>query len=211
MKRFAFTSFLLIASILVLFGMEVVQQNDSNKINAFNKSIDYENAKQYSKAISELTTIYEKNKSDYLINLRLGWLYYLNGEYEKSKRYYEAAINLKKNSTEALLGLTYPLSKLEEWTTIESTYSKILKLDANNYSANLYLGQIYLGKGEYSKAQTLLERVSNYNPSEYEPMQSLAWVYYYLGRTQQARDLFTNILMISKNDSLATLGIKLVK
>lgn len=211
MKRFALTSLLLAISILILFGMELISQSDSNKIKAFNKSIEYEDAKQYAKALAELTNIYEQNKSDYLINLRLGWLYYLNGENEKSKRYYETAISLNKNSAEALLGLTYPLAQLEDWTTIESAYLKILKLDANNYSANLYLGQIYLNKGEYSKAQQYLERVHSQNPSSYEPAQSLAWVYYYLGKTQQARNLFTNVLMIKKDDSLATLGLRLIK
>lgn len=211
MKRFAITSSLLIAAILIFFGMELLSQNNSNKIKSFNKSIEYEALKQYSNAIAELTNIYDQNKNDYLINLRLGWLYYLNGENEKSKRYYEAAINLKKNSTEALLGLTYPLAKLEDWSGIENVYNKILKLDANNYSANLYLGQIYLNKGEYAKAQSLLGRAHDFNPSEYEPAQSLAWAYYYLGKTQHARELFTNILMISKNDSLASLGLKLVK
>lgn len=191
--------------------MELISQSDSNKIKAFNKSIEYENAKQYAKAIAELTDIYEQNKQDYLINLRLGWLYYVNGENEKSKRYYESAISLNKNSAEALLGLTYPLSKLEDWRTIENTYLKILKIDASNYSANLYLGQIYLNKGEYSKAQQYLKKVHSQNPSSYDPSQSLAWVYYYLGKTQQARELFTNILMINKNDSLATLGLRLIK
>lgn len=51
---------------------------------AFRKSYSYEESKQYANAINELLSI----KTDiYAVDLRLGWLYYLNGDYKNSIYY----------------------------------------------------------------------------------------------------------------------------
>jgi len=90
-------------------------------------------------------------------------------------------------------------------------YGEIIKLDFNNYTANLRLGQILLNSSDFPNAKTFLEKVYNLYPGEYEPNLSLGYTYYYLGNILKAKMLLTNALMLSPNDSLATAGLKLVK
>lgn len=197
--------------ISLFFISDLLSQKGNEKITNFNASITLENKKEYKKAIDELLKIYDAEKNDYLINLRLGWLSYMLKDYTKSKEYYQSAIGINKKSVEAMLGLTLPLSALNEWDAVRQAYKDILQIDPNNYTANLRLGQGYLYLQDYRSALKHLEKVKTMFPSDYETNTSLSWVYYYLGKKTEARDLFINTLMISPGDTLAQKGYNLVK
>jgi len=183
----------------------IAQGND--KIKSFNQSIKYEANSDYKNALDVLLKNSNGN-NPYLLNMRLGWLNYKNEEYKDSKKYYSAALSQNKSSIETMLGLTLPLSSLGEWNEVVNVYESILKIDSNNYYANLRMGQIYLNKGEYSNAKKYLEKVFALYPGEYEANLSLGWTYFYLGDKQKAKQLFITALMISENDESATEGLK---
>ena len=176
-------------------------------IKAFNESLQYEANNDYQKALDVLLKNSFGNNS-YLINMRLGWLYYKNEDYENSRNYYTAAISQQNNSIEARLGLTLPLAALNKWDDVSNLYLAILKIDVRNYYANLRLGQIYLNKGEYANAKKYLDRVFSLYPADYEVNLSLGWTYLYLGEKQKAEQLLTSALMMSTNDESATEGLK---
>lgn len=186
-------------------------QSQEVKLKAFNNSIQEESLGNYSKSITEIKNIYKDFKTDYLVNLRLGWLYYLSKDYDNSAKYYKEAIRLSNNSSEALFGLTYPYSAIEKWGEIESIYKGILEKDKYNYTANLRLGQIYLNSTNYLNAKTYLERNIQSYPSDYETNLYLGWTYYYLGNSSKAREYFVNALIAKPSDTSATEGLKYTK
>jgi len=210
-RKFIILSISVFFIIVAALGAKIIFQDTNKKISSFNSSLKFEEKKDYDKAIQAILQNYEENKSSYLYNLRLGWLYYSKGENAKSKTYYQRAGEIKRNSTEAMLGLTLPVSKLEDWDLVQSTYQKILKIDPNNFYANLYLGQIYLNKTEYGKAKDHFEKIYELNPGSYDANMNLGWAYYYLGNISGARELFTNVLMLSPNDTLGMKGYELTK
>lgn len=196
----------------IIFTTKVFSQEKDERIIAFNKSIELANKGEYSLAIKELTNIYNKFSNDYLINLRLGYLYYLNKEYDKSINFYQKAIDLTKNiSIEPMLGLTLPLSSKEKWNEVENIYRKILNIDPKNYTANLRIGQIYFYRKDYSKAEGFLLKVYEMYPSDYETNLYLGWIYFYLNKKSEAKEKFIRVLMVSPNDKSALEGLKLVK
>ncbi|MGB9665102.1 MAG: tetratricopeptide repeat protein [Ignavibacteria bacterium] len=201
----------ILVSTIILTNVVFSQQKDE-KITAFNTSINEALKGNYQKAIDALLNIYKNNENDYLINLRLGYLYYLQKKYDKSVDYYQRAIQLsQEKSIEPYLGLTLPLSGQEKWDEVAKAYQKILSLDPNNYTANLRLGQIYFNRKEFSKAETLLKKIYNFYPGDYEANLYLGWTYFYLNRKSEAKFHFINTLMISENDKSASEGLKLVK
>lgn len=211
MKHFTLLSVLLVAIIIAVLAGTVLSQNNG-KVEAFHQSLKFETAGNYPKAVQSLLDVYKENKNDYLINIRLGWLYYSSKNYEESKKYYTQANTIANNkSIEALLGRTLPLSALNEWENVQATYRAILKLDPMHFTSNLRLGQILLNNGEYDEAKRHLEKAQSNYPAEYEPNLSLGWTYYYLGDRQKARMLLTNALMLSPGDTLALQGLNLVK
>lgn len=210
MKKYVLLSVSIIIIIFVVFSVLAFEQKIDPKITAFNKSLTYETNKDYLSAVKELLNIYDNNEDNYLINLRLGWLYYNTGLYTESVLYYEKA-NKILSSIEAKIGLTLPLSKLEKWDDVKNIYEQILKLDPQNYTANLRLGQYYLLRGNYSQANKYLSVSYKNYPSDYESNLSFGWTQYYLGNRKLAKELFTNTLMLSPNDSLATIGFNISK
>ncbi len=210
MKKFTYFSVSGIILIVVLLSVTIMSNRSSEKITAFNKSVALGNTKDYKAAVDALLKLYPENKNDYLFNLRLGWLYYNLGDYKTSVNYYNTAIELQKSSTEALMGAVLPLAALSQWNQIEQNYLKILKLNPTDYYANLRLGQIYLNRMDYTRAESHLEKVYKNYPGEYEPNLSLGWTYYYLGKRAEAKKCFTNVLMLSENDSLGVKGLNLV-
>lgn len=211
MKKFIIISMVMISVIVIFFAANIMSQDPKTKIDSFNLSVNFENEKNYKKALDVLTTHYKENKNDYLFNLRIGWLYYLNEGYDNSIKYYEIAKNINPSSVEPLLGLTLPFAVKEKWNEVKKQYEAVLKLDSNNYTANLRLGQIYLNSEDYQNAKKYLQKVFNLYPAEYEPNLSLGWTYYYTGNKQKAKELFTNARMLNSKDILAKEGLELIK
>lgn len=211
MKKYMIISVGLISAIFIFLSVTVNSQAGDSKVKSFNESMRYETDGKYDQAISSLTKIYSENQDDHLINIRLGWLYYQKKDYTKSKEYYKNSIKLNTSSIEAKLGLTLPLSALNEWDEIKELYLEIINIDSKNYTANLRLGQIYLANADYTNAKKYLEVAYKHYSSSYEPNLSLGYTYFYLGDKTNAKKLLTQALMLKENDSLALEGLKLIK
>jgi tetratricopeptide (TPR) repeat protein len=211
MKKYVLISSAVIAVIILFLAISINAQATDEKVKSFNESVKHENNKNLDKAIESLKSVYDENKDNYLINLRLGWLYYQKKDYSKSKDFYLQAIKINPKSLDAKLGLTMPLSAKNEWEKVKEQYSEILKINAMDYTANLRLGQIFLQNADYNNAKKHLEAAYNSYPSYYEPNLSLGWTYYYLGNKEKAKTLLTQALMLNEGDSLAEEGLKLIR
>jgi tetratricopeptide (TPR) repeat protein len=224
MKKFAALSLTAIVVIMGFFAVDIVSQVQKDLRWAFNQSIDLEKEGKIKEAIATLDEFYPQNKTNYLLNLRLGYLHYQDSAFTKSVSFYETAIKLSPTSVEARLGLRLPYVKNGQWTKVEELYNQILKLDPNNKEANLRLGQMYYYNGlekfkeSFNKAKPLwekskvfLEKVLNPYPSDYEANLAYGYTMYALGYNDKARASFNNVLMVSKGDTLAIQGLGLIK
>jgi tetratricopeptide (TPR) repeat protein len=176
---------------------------------AFRNSYTMEYNGEYSKSSLELKKVYRKDS--YEINVRLGWLNYMSGQYTESVTYYNRAASIMPLSIEALLGITYPLSAMGNWEQVIKAYNGILRIDKNNYTANLKLGQIYLNRTEYKKAQIYFKLLLNQFPFTYDVVLNTAWNNYYLGKYREAAVLFNKTLLINPGDESAKKGLELIK
>ena len=203
-----------IVPVLILFFLTNLfagNVKSDNKINAFAISVKYEAKKDYKNAIKEIKNIYTEFNDDYLVNIRLGWLYYLNGKQDESIKYYNEAVRLSDNSIESLHGLTLPYAGKKKWDKVKDIYEQILSIDPVNYTANLRLGQIYLHKQDYLNAKKMFKNVYNNYPGNYFACSLLGWTYYYLGSTSKAKELFTDSLILNPGNTSASKGLELVK
>jgi tetratricopeptide (TPR) repeat protein len=197
-----------IAILLIIFNIAPAQEMTVLE-KAFSDSYTSEINGKYSQAVISLTKVYDKNS--YEINLRLGWLSYMAGQFTESITYYNHSINLKPLSIEARLGITYPASAMGNWTQVMEAYADILKIDPNNYTANLRLGQIYHNRAEYAKAETYFNVVLNQYPFTYDVVINSAWNNYFLGKFREASVLFNKVLMLNPGDQSAKDGLSKIK
>jgi tetratricopeptide (TPR) repeat protein len=176
---------------------------------AFKNSFTSESDGKYSQAINQIKKVYDADS--YEINIRLAWLSYEAGQYTESVSYYSKCIKLKPLSVEALLGLTYPASAIGNWEQVIDAYSKVLKIDENNYSANLRMGQIYLNRQEYKKADEYFQVLLNMYPFTYDVVLNTAWNNYYMGKFREAKVLFEKVMWLNPGDSSAQTGLDSIK
>jgi tetratricopeptide (TPR) repeat protein len=203
LKQSVFFFFLLLSITGRSQNSETVQQK------AYSVSYLAEYKQDYNAAIQAVKSVYQENA--YEDNLRLGWLNYLLGNFSTSQTYYTKAVNLKPASVEARLGLIKPLSSLESWDFVLKQYQEILKLDPGSYAANYWSGVIHYNRKQYEVAVKFFEKIVNYYPFDYDAAHMLAWNYYFMSKTNEARIMFNKALLIRPGDSSAIQGLSLLK
>ena len=184
-------------------------QNTEEIQKAFKESYAFEAQGKYSDAVKAVKKVYKADS--YPVNLRLGWLTYMAGQFTESVSYYSKSIKLKPLSIEARLGMTYPASAMGNWDNVITQYKEILKIDANHYTANLKLGQIYYSRKDYSSAEKYFNVVLNFYPFTYDPVINAAWNYLKMGKMREAKVLFDYALMLSPGDTSALAGLEQIK
>lgn len=204
-KRCIFT----VATIIALTLNTLSGQTFTEKKDAFQKSYIQEATGDYLQAVSTLKEIYDEKS--YEINLRLGWLTYLSGNFTESKAYYNRAINLMPYAIEARYGYIYPMAAMGNWSEVIVQYDKILEITPNSSIAMHRLGLIYYGREEYDKALRLFEKVVNLYPFDYDALSMLAWTNFRLNNIREAKILFQKALLNTPNGTSAIEGLDLLK
>lgn len=204
MTRAILTSFLILTMV-----MSSHAQDYAKLTTAFSESYAREKAGKYSEASSALKALYDQNS--YEINLRLGWLTYLEGQFTESMKYYNRAIELMPYAIEPQLGVVLPASAMGNWDIVISHYNKILSIDPNNTVTLYRLGLISYDRKEYKQASQYFEKVVNLYPFDYQSVLMLGWSYYRLGKLREAKILFNKALLYYPGDASAKEGLSLIK
>jgi len=110
----------------------------------------------YRDAIKAIMPLYRQYPGQYLLNLRLGWLYYLAGKQGDSIIYYRKAVKILPGSIEARLGLSLPLMAKADWGSVEELMYQVIRDDHYNFYGNLRLAMAL----RFQKKPALAEKVS---------------------------------------------------
>lgn len=195
-----------ITMLAIVFSLNIALAQDNKKLqDAFNNSYTEEYNKEYKKAILSLTNVYDAKS--YELNLRLGWLYYIDGQYTQSVTYYQKSVDLMPYAIEPRFGIVYPLSALTKWDDVAKQYEEILKTDPNQTTANYRLGLIQYNKGNFAKAKPYFDKFLNLYPFDYDANIMSAWTNLMLGKVNEARILFNKALLLKPDDSSALDGL----
>lgn len=173
---------------------------------SFLKSYELSENSDYKGAAIALNEAYDK--SNYVINLRLGWLYYLAGLHIESLNYYKIAVDLMPNAIEPKFGAIFPTTILGNKNDLLNYYQSILKLDPQNTYVHYKLGVLDYDKKEYQSAVNHFEKIVTLNPSDTDGLLMLAWATLKLNKTSEAKALFNRVLCFSPNNANAILGLK---
>jgi len=193
----------------LFFALVLKGQDNTKLIAAFSDSYTKEKAGKYQEAVTSLKAFYDAGS--YEINLRLGWLTYLQGQFTESLAYYNKAADLMPYAIEPRLGLVLPASSLGNWDMVIAQYNKILEVDPNNTVTLYRLGLITYDKKDYKQAYKYFEKVVNLYPFDYQSVLMLGWTNYKLGKTREAKILFNKALLYYPEDASAKEGLSLVK
>lgn len=176
---------------------------------AFRASYTDEGNKSYAAAISDIMPYY--SDASYEINVRLGWLHYLNKNYAASQNFYQKAIRLRPNAIEAKFGYVKPLSYLQNWEKVLEQYNDILRIDPQNTQANYWAGVIYYNRKQYDAAIRCFKIVVDLYPFDYDGNHMLGWSLLVAGRKAEAVQWFEKALLIKPDDASSLDGLNRAK
>lgn len=191
--------------VLAVATLQVKAQTNAVLQKAFRNSYANETNKNYTAAINDISPYYADG--NYEINVRLGWLNYLNKNYPASQNYYLKAIAIKPGAIEAKFGYVKPLSFLQSWDKVLDQYLAIIKIDPQNTQANYWAGVVYYNRKQYGSAINCFKAVVNLYPFDYDGNHMLAWSNLMLGKKPEARTFFEKALLIKPDDASSIDGL----
>jgi len=199
----------LILLVLTTMSVNLAAQDFAKLSVAFTESYAKEKEGKYADATKPLKAMYDKKS--YEVNLRLGWLTYLQGQFSESVGYYSKAIELMPYAIEPRLGIVLPASAMGNWGSVVEQYNKILSIDPNNTLVLYRMGMISYENKDFKRAYTYFEKVVNLYPFDYHSLLMLGWTNYQLGKTKEAKILFQKALLYDPTSASAKEGLSLIK
>jgi tetratricopeptide (TPR) repeat protein len=121
---------------------------------AFSKSYELERSGDYKGAVAALEPV--GRKSTYLLEYRLGWLYYLAADHVTSRQHYQAAMRVSPKSIEPRLGFILPTLAMGRYDEVETMARTILSMDPNHYTAGLRLAYALRMQRKHRPARDVL-------------------------------------------------------
>ena len=195
----------LLLTLLALLTFTGIFAQLPKHVNAFKNSYSAYLNDNLSEAINSIGEVYDS--TSYIMNLRLGWLYYESAKFDQSIEYYQRAIDLQPKSIEAKFGKAYPLSAVEKWNEIIKLYKEILIIDPNNYNANLRLAGIYKFRNEFDSSLNYAKKLGVLYPFDFVVNMLLAELHDKLNNHKQAK-IHLNRALSYNPDSKEALKLK---
>lgn len=178
---------------------------------AYYNSYNYEKMQDYNDAIKALMPVYNAYPNGYTVNLRLGWLYYLKGNYKNSLYHYKKAIKILPYSVEARLGYTLPLLAQEKYKDVVDTCYQILKIDFYNYYGNLRLSFSLKKLKDYANAQKVVQKMLSLYPTDINFLVELGTIYFEIKDFKSAKQVFNDVLILDPVNSTAKIYMDKIK
>jgi tetratricopeptide (TPR) repeat protein len=147
--------------------------------------------------------VYNDYPETYTVNLRLGWLYYLNENYANSLEHYGKAIKISPYSLEAKLGELLPLLARERYGEVEKKAFQILDADYYNYYGNLRLVFALRMQQKSDLAEKIALKMLAIYPIDVSFLTEYALIKFAQGEKDTAFKLFYDILILDPENVTA--------
>ncbi|MGN7610757.1 tetratricopeptide repeat protein [Magnetococcales bacterium HHB-1] len=170
---------------------------------AYHRSFHYEKMQDYTNAIKSLMPVYEDYPNYYTLNLRLGWLNYLAGQYANALRHYRVASTVLPSAIDSKQGLAMTLLVQEKFKEAEQVCYEILTQDHYNYYGNLYLVTALMAQDKTSIALNVVRRVLVHHPTDIKFLEKLALIYLKEQKEAEARVIFKDLSVLDPTNLVA--------
>src|ERR1700685_3565822 len=197
-------SALLVTVYLFVLGMGQADLDlDSRVETAITKSVQEQRAGKNEDAIKALTELEPSLQNSYLVEVRLGLLYYLGGKYDASRTHYEEAVKLSPVSKEARLGLILAVLGQGHFAYAETLARQALEIDPQNYFANLRLAYALRMQAKLKEAGEIDSRMLDEYPSDISFLLERGLVHVASRQPVSAKKVFQRVLMLDPTNPIA--------
>ena len=143
----------------------------------------------------------KKYPKGYTLNLRLGWLFYLQKQYNTATKYYKKASLLNTQALEPKLGLIRIDLATYSFEDAQNIATGVLKRDYYNYYANLYMVQALIAQKKYRNALSITKKLLTLYPTDTLFLEQLLRIYK-ATKSKYYQDVYESILILDPNNVL---------
>jgi tetratricopeptide (TPR) repeat protein len=175
---------------------------------------------EYNKAAENLEKAVKRTPNNYDFQRCLGMTYIRSGKLAKALKHIKKAIEIESNRPEMYIHLGYIQSHLFRWQLAIEAYETAINLNKKEPMTYLLLSQVYADVGLISeekreeffhKAIENLKKYLKFDPSHITGHNNLAYLYYCLGRLEDAEKVLAQVLKLDPNNKEALNQLRLVK
>lgn len=199
--------------LFVIFVFVLTMLGASEEYNSIKKSYlssyNYEQMGKYSEAIKVLSPLHLKYPKGYTLNLRFGWLFFLDKRYKDAQKHYKIAALSKPYSLDPRLGLIRVYLATASYSQAEQVAQELLKIDYYNYYANIYITQALIAQKKYDIAYSIVSKMLAIYPTDVSFLELLALVYEKTD-SPYLEEVYEDILILDPNNVLVN-NTKFVK
>ena len=188
---------------LLLLGAPLLALDDAAIREAYHNSYAYERVENYDDAIRSMLPVLRDYPETYTVNLRLGWLYYLNKKYANALEHYEKAIKIAPASIEAKLGHLLPLLAQARYAEVEREAFQILNVDFYNYYGNMRLIYALRMLHKYEAAEKVVLKMLAIYPIDVIFLTEYALIRHGQGDTDTAVKVFYDVQILDPENPTA--------
>jgi tetratricopeptide (TPR) repeat protein len=161
---------------------------------------------------------------------RLGWAFYHQGEFEKSKKMFQTSLKEQPYKSEANKGMGYNLFQLRDYQAAIKYLKESLSINGNpepiaetvsnetgqgpfktQTTARTRLARAYFNLGNYAEAIRHYQRSLKHHPEQPDAYDGLGWIYLQLHRLDESRAAFTHAVKFEPMNSQSHRGLRKVK
>ena len=166
----------------------------------FRRSYLSEGSADFPSAIAAMDAVLAEDATDYVAQLRRGWLLYRAGRHEDAREAYARARNLRPEAVEPILGAMLPAMAERRWREAEHLGHEALARAPCDFTALSRLAWIDYVQGRWVRAESRYRQALRLFPADLEMAIGLAWTLLQLGRASEAAPLFAMVRRVSPDD-----------
>jgi len=197
----------LLLIISLFFGL-YAQMTQKELEEAYSNSFKFETTQKYDKAISALSRVIKDYPTGYTVNYRLGWLYYLSGNYANAIKNLETALIAAAYSLEVMNTINLVHVAQADWDKVEVQSSKVMKIDFYNYYANYWYSVTLMRQNKYDQAIKTADKMLAVFPTNVVFLNILAESKFLKGDKEEALKIFAGVIILDKDNETAKYYLK---
>ncbi len=203
MKKSGLIFFL--ALILAAYGLPLhaADLNRSETAAAYYKSYDHERRQNYEAAIKDLSAVYGANPNDYLVNYRMGWLYYLDRNYSEAIKHLKIALAVSPESIEVMNTIIPVYSAQADWPKVEAQSMAVLKIDFYNLTANYWYSHSLRMEKKYGPAIKVDRKMLTVYPTSATFLQQLGENLFLDNKKEESLSVFRKLKLLWPSNTVA--------
>lgn len=181
-------------------------QDTTQAASLWSDSLRLEQNSDYAGALDKMAYFAKVSSDIYLIQIRCGWLNYMNKSYDKAVTDYLAAAKIEPTSLTPYLGLMYTYRAAGQTPQALQACRQVLQIDPLNYTATKMLAAISYENGNFTDAAQDYLSLLRTHPEDESLLSGAGWSLLKLNRKAEAKLCFQRLLILSPTYSYAQSG-----